>query len=220
MHILFDVPEVAEHPNGFPGYWLQILFISTPSQNFQINALTTTYVRLVEAALVEYRLGEAKLKEYWNTHSSINLAAINRSVSHFESCLSDMHRAVNCFRRLRRHKDLPDGLRTVLSAEKPRFVADRVSDQLRDFRNEMHHLDELVIDGRLQQGKPIALRPDGPEVPHPTETNQTNKTIDRLVIAQRELRFADLASWLTEMARFAEKIAAYKPPAPAQGEAR
>ena len=212
MYIFFDVPDVNEHQNGFPGYWLQILFISSVSQNFQINALTTTYVRLVEAALVEYRFGQDKLKEYWNTHTSINLSAMHRAVSHFESCLSDMHRAISCFTRLRRHKDLPGSLRQVLSAEKPRFVADHVSDQLRAFRNEIHHLDELVMDGRLQQGQSIALRPDGPEVPHPTEPNQTNKTIDRLVIAQRELKFADLSAWLTEMGRFAEKIAAYQGP--------
>jgi hypothetical protein len=29
--------------------------------------LATTYVRLVEAALVEYRLGQSKLKGYWSS---------------------------------------------------------------------------------------------------------------------------------------------------------
>ena len=212
MYIFFDVPEIEEHPNGFPEYWLQVLFINTISPNFQISALTTTYVRLVEAALVEYRLGQTKLKEYWNTHTSVNLSAMHRSVSHFESCLSDMHRAINCFTRLRRHKDLPHGLGLVLNTERPRFVTDQVSDQLRALRNKIHHLDDMIMDGRLQQGQSIALRPDGLEVTHPTEPNQTNKTIDRLVIAQRELKFADLAAWLVEMARLAEKIAAYVAP--------
>jgi hypothetical protein len=212
MYICFDVPDINEHQNGFPRYWLRMLFISSVSQNYQINALTTTYIRLVEAALVEYRFGQDKLKEFWNTHTSINLSAMHRAVSHFESCLSDMHRAIKCFRRLRRHKDLPDSLRQVLKAEKPGFGTDRVFDQLRSFRNEVHHLDDLVMDGRLQEGQPIALKPDGPEVPHSTEPNQTNKTIDRLVIAERELKFADLAAWLTEMGRFAEKIAAYQDP--------
>ena len=212
MYIFFDVPDISEYQNGFPGYWLQILFISSVSENFQINALTTTYVRLVEAALVEYRLGQARLKEYWNTHTSINLSSMHRAASHFESCISDMHRAILCFRPLRRHKDLPDSLRQVLNAEKPRFIADHVSDQLREFRNAIHHLDQRVMKGLLQQGQPIALKPDGPEVPHPTEPNQTNKTIDRLVIAELELKFADLAAWLTEMGRFAEKFADYQGP--------
>ena len=210
MYVEFDVQDISEYPNGFPGYWLQILFINPISDNYHISSLTTTFIRIVEAAIVEYRLGAQKLKEYWNTHSSINLGAMNRSVSHFESCLSDMHRATNCFTRLRRNRDLPESLRRVLSEQRPRFVADYVSDQLRIFRNEIHHTEEYLMDGRIQQGQPIAVRPDGPEVPHPTEANQTVKTIDRLVIGQLELKFSDLASWLREMGRFAEKISTYQ----------
>lgn len=210
MYVHFDVPDVTDFPKGFPSYWLQVLFIGSITDSFQINSLATTYIRLVEAALVEYQLGQSRLLEYWNTHTSINLSAMNRAVSHFESCLSDMHRAIKSFTRMRRHKDLPERLRQVLNTQRPRFVADHVSGQLRSFRNEIHHLDELVMDGRIQQGQSIALRPDGPEVPHPTEPNQTNKTIDRLVIAQRELKFSDLAVWLHEMGMFAEKIASYK----------
>jgi hypothetical protein len=100
----------------------------------------------------------------------------------------------------------------ALNEKKPRFVADQISDHLRAIHNEIHHLEEILIDGRLQEGQAIALKPNGPETPHPTEPNQTVKTIDRLVIAQRELRFWSLATWLTEMGRFAEKIAAYEAP--------
>jgi len=210
MYVEFDVQDISEYPNGFPGYWLKILFINPISDNYHISSLTTTFIRLVEAAIVEYRLGAQKLKEYWNTHSSINLGAMNRSVSHFESCLSDMHRATNCFMRLRRNIELPEGLRKVLSEQRPRFVADYVSDQLRTFRNEIHHTEAHLMDGRIQQGQPIAVKPDGPEVPHPTEENQTVKTIDRLVIGQLELKFSDIAFWLREMGRFAEKISTYQ----------
>ena len=212
MYVSIEVPEIDEYPNGFPLHWLKVWFIGSVSSSFQINALATTYIRLVEAALVEYRLGQSKLKEYWGTHTSLNIRAIDRAISHFESCLSDMHRAINCFTRLRRHKELPEGLRLALNEEKPRFVADQISDQLRAIRNEIHHLEDLVMDGRLQEGQAFALMPDGPETPHPTEPNQTVKTIDRLVIAQRELQFSHLATWLTEMGRFAEKIVAYEIP--------
>ncbi|MFZ2148278.1 MAG: hypothetical protein WAV28_13760 [Sedimentisphaerales bacterium] len=210
MYVSIEVPEIKEYSIGFPQYWLKALFIGPISLQFQINALATTYIRLVEAALAEYRLGQSKLKEFWDTHDSLNLAAMYRAVSHFESCLSDMHRAINCFTRLRRHRDLPEGLRLALNEQKPRFIADQISDQLRLIRNDIHHLEELVMDGRLQEGQAIALKPDGPETPHPTEPNQTIKTIDRLVIAQREVKFSDLATWLTEMGRFAEKIASYE----------
>ncbi len=66
------------------------------------------------------------------------------------------------------------------------------------------------MDGRIQQGQPIAVKPDGPEVPHPTEKNQTVKSIDRLVIGQLEVKFSDIAIWLKEMGLFAEKISTYQ----------
>jgi len=210
MYVSIEAPEINEFPNGFPLYWLKGFSHHPVSFNFQINSLATTYVRLIEAALVEYRLGLSKLKEFWEIHTSLNLSAVHQSVSHFESCLSDMHRAINCFTRLRRHKDLPEDLRSVLNEEKPRFIASHIADQLRDIRNDIHHLEELVMNGPLQEGQFITLVADGPETPHPTEPNQTIKVIDRLVIAQRELKFSSLAAWLTEMGHFAEKIAIYE----------
>lgn len=210
MYVNFDIPEIQNYKKGFPHFWVKVVFIGAFSSSYQLRALATTYIRLVEAALVEYRLGESKLKEFWGTNESINLGAMNRSVAHFESCLSDMHRAIMCFTRFRRHKDLPENLQLVLKQERPRFASSQISDQLRIIRNEIHHLEELVMKGHIQQGQSFTLSPNGPEIPHPSEPNQTIKTIDRLVIAQRELLFRDIAIWLTEMGSFADKIAKYE----------
>jgi|RhiMethySRZTD1v2_1073278.scaffolds.fasta_scaffold81391_5 hypothetical protein len=137
---------------------------------------------------------------------SLNLGAMHRCIAHFESCLSDMQRAIRCYRRLRRNRD-QDPLSLALNTEPAAFAADAVADRVRHIRNEIHHLDENLIEGRLQLGQWIALRPDGPERPHPTEAHQTIKSIDRLTIAGRELLFSDLATWLKEVAHVADKIA-------------
>lgn len=208
MYIEFDVPEISEYASGFPQYWLKIVFIQSPSTQYQINALTSTYVRLVEAAIVEYHAGAAKLKEFWNTHTSFNLGAMHRSMSHFEACISDMHRATNCFRRLRGGQD---PLCAVLRTEKAQFANDTVADVFRAIRNEIHHLEGSVMDGTIRDGQPFALHPDGLEKPHPTEPGQTIKTIDRLVIGSHEVLLRDLATWLKEMGRFATIIAEFLP---------
>ena len=212
MYVSIKIPDIKEYPEGFPNYWLNFLFGRSISTNYQVTALASTYVRLVEAALAEYRLAMPKLDEFWNTHTSLNLGAMHRAISHFESCLSDMHRAINCFTRLRRHKDLPKSLQLKLNEQRPRFVADQISDQIREMRNAIHHLEEQVMNGTIQVGEPIALKPDGPERPHASEANQTVKTIDRLVIGQSELLFTDVAAWLSEMGRFADKIGTYEAP--------
>lgn len=211
MYVTVSIPDIEEYPQGFPQFWLNSLLVASVSSNHQIVALAKTYVRLVEAALAEYKLGAQKLREFWDTHDSFNLGAAHRAVSHFESCLSDMYRATNCFRRLRRHPQ-GDGLSIALNEERAGFATDAVADRFRLVRHEIHHLEELVMDGRLIEGQPIALKPDGPETAHPTEAGQTNKAIDRLVIGQREILFSELSAWLKEMGRFAQKIAEFIPP--------
>jgi hypothetical protein len=213
MHIIFDVPALDKYPSGFLGFWGSVLFVGHLSSSFQVNTLATTYVRLVEASFIEYRFGRETLFEFWNTHDSIRLSAFNRSIAHFECCLSDMYRAVKCFTRLRRHPDLPVSLKKALNEHRPLFVADVVADRLGKVRNEVHHLEELVMDGRLEMGQPSALSADGPETPHPTEPNQTNKTIDRLKIASREISFRELVMWLHEMGDFAARIESAARPA-------
>ncbi len=208
MYVEFELPEIPEHFSSLAQYWLKALFIQSPSDRYQINALISTYVRLVEAALIEYHLGAIKLREFWSTHSSVNLGAMHRSMSHFETCISDMYRATNCFRRLRRDKN---HLSRMLCAERANFATDSIADRFRTIRHEIHHLEELVMKEQIADGQPFALKPDGPEVPHPTKPNQTIKTIDRLVIGTREVRFSELAEWLTEMANFALKITDFLP---------
>lgn len=210
MYIEFDTPDISEFSSGFPGYWLKSIFIQSPSEKYQVNALTSTYIRLVEAALFEYSSGISKLKEFYGTNSSINISALHRSVSHFEACISNMHRAINCFRRLRRDRD-KDPLAMHLNAEKSNFAAEAVAKKLRDMRNEIHHLDEMVLDGRVSNGQPFALGASGRETAHPSEPNQTIKTIDRICIGSKEIKFQELHTWLTEMAGFAQKITDFLP---------
>lgn len=210
MYIEFNIPDLSEAAEGVPQFWLEVLFIGSPSNRYQINALTKTYVRLVEAALIEYQYGAAKLREFWGTHDSINLRAMNRSISQFETCISNMYRATKCFTRLRRDRgQVP--LSRELSLEKAKFATNTVSDKLRAIRNEIQHLERMLLGDHIAEDQPIALKPDGPEVVHPTEPNQTIKTIDRLVVGTREVRFTELADWLTEMLRFAKKIADFLP---------
>lgn len=192
------MPVAQAIPDTFTQYWLRSIFIRSASTRFEINALTSTYVRLVSAALVEYEEGSKRLREFWSTHTSVNLSAMNRSTSYFESCIFNVNRAINCFRRLRGDR-LHDPIALALRQQKFLFSQDEIADRIREMRNEIHHLEDSVLDGLITQGQDFALKADGPEVPHPTESNQTVKTIDRLVIGNHEILFSELVQWLEEM---------------------
>ncbi len=205
MYVEFDIPKISPEPDAFAQYWLRSFFIRPASTRYEINALANTYVRLVSAALVEYEEGDKCLKAVWETSDSFNLGALHRSISHFEACIFNANRATNCFRRLRGDR-LHDPIAIALRQQRFLFAHDSIANRIRDMRNEIHHLEESVLDGRVARGQNFALRADGPEVSHPTEQNQTVKTIDRLVIGSHEISFRELSQWLEEMMCAVSKI--------------
>ena len=210
MIVDFTLPEVSVPTSAMSDYWLRYFFVGSPSQNRQVNALASTYMRLVEAAIVEYGLGSEALRQVWADQSLLGLRAMHRSISHFESCLSDMHRAIAAYRRLRNHPDR-DPLSLYLTDVKPAFISDKIAFQVRNMRDAVHHPEEMMVNGEAAEGQPIALKPDGDDVPHPTEVGQTIKTFDRLAIGKHLLKFSDIADWLTEMSAVAAKVAQFDP---------
>jgi len=202
MYVVLELPDVEVNYHVFGSFWLKSMFGGGLPADYQVATLASTFVRLVESAIRDYNMGVAGTKQYWGTHDKIALGAIQQATSHFESCISDMHRAVKCFTRLRRHPNL--GSLNVINSQRPNFVSASVHDQLRNARNEIHHMEELVMKGDIVQGQAAAIRADGPEVVHPSELGQTIKTIDRLSVGNCEVLLCDVADWLLEMTQFCE----------------
>jgi len=210
MRVLIEAPDLPAHPRGFPAFWSRLLPLhgGPVSQRYQVHALAGSYVRLVEVALFEYRHGCAELRDFWETSDTVKLSAFNRSISHFETCVMSMHRAIGCYRRLRRNKD-QDPLAIELNRARPEFITARIADRLRDVRHEIQHLDERLADGEILEGQSFALRPDGPDLPDPLKPDGRLKVFDRLSIGSKEILFKDLAAWLGEMCRVADRIATF-----------
>lgn len=213
MVIEFELPDIQVPTQAISEYWLRYAFVGSPSQSSQVNALANTYMRLCEAAIVEYRLGSIALREVWADPASLGLRTLHRSVSHFESCITDVHRAIAAYRRLRNHR-ARDPLSLHLADVKPAFISDQISYQVRAIRDAVHHLEEKVVNGDVAEGQPIALKPDGHELPHPSATGQTIKTYDRLAIGPHILKFSELAELLAEMSYVASKVAEFDPSPP------
>lgn len=210
MYVTISIPPGPTVLTAVPHYWTQYIFRGSPSELYEVNALAYTYLRLVEAAAAEYQLAATALREFWANHNSLGLPMMNRSISHFETCISDVHRAIETYRRLRNHR-ARDALSVYLADHKPAFVSDNIANRYREVRDAIHHLPEKIVKGEVTEGQFVALKPDGPEVAHSTETGQTIKTFDRLVIGAHELTFDELAYALAELAATAERIANFQP---------
>lgn len=206
MRVNIEIPDIVVYEHGFANFWLDFRYSGKSPADDKVRILTMTYMRLTEAALTEYRLGKEKVEEFWTTHSHFNFGAALRATTHFECCLADMKLGIRVFTVLRKDKALPCRMRTYLSQHKPKFVKDAENKTLLEMRDEIHHVEEHVIRGKIIPDQYIALLPTGPETDHPTEPGQAVKTIDRLVIGGYELLFSDLAALLKEMVEFAHEI--------------
>ena len=209
MYVELDLPTAPDVRESVAEYWSRYLFVGSPSGLYQVNALVTTFMRLAEAAIVEYTLGAQALRTFWSPdRTSMDISSMHRAIFHFESSLSAIHRAVETYRRLRSHKS-QDPLVVHVKALKPSFVSDRVANRFKEARNVIQHLSEMVMNGEVAEGQPVALKPEGPEVPHPSEPGQTVKTFDRVVVGSHEIYFREVVLTLQELAGAATHIAQF-----------
>jgi hypothetical protein len=211
MRIKLDLPELTEFQNGFPGYWMSVIFMGNRPDTYHTHAITATYVRSVEAAFFEYRQGRSLVYKTWvDRHpSTIPIGTQNLACSSFEQCLTSMHRCVRCMLRIRGGREVPQALKDLIPT-RPRFVEDRIADRIRGVRDAIQHLEEVVLDGTIPENTPFMLGAVGPERPIPEEPRQTLKTIDRLQIGNFEITFLELCTWLKEMGQCAEQISKFE----------
>jgi hypothetical protein len=140
MRIELELPELPEFPDGFPDYWLNILFTNNRQTSYQVRAMTTTYVRLVEAAMTEYRQARSLVHAVWSNGGTKGWLGIhNRACAYFESCLTNMHRAVRFMMKILSRPDVPRALKDLFP-NKPLFTRSHIADRICNVRDAIHHL--------------------------------------------------------------------------------
>jgi hypothetical protein len=101
MLISIEIPEIEGFETGFPLYWIHGYAQGNIFENLHIKALSTTYIRLVELGLKEYRLGKVPLEQFWHPSTSFDVRALHDAIAHFEICITTMHRAIVSTRQSR-----------------------------------------------------------------------------------------------------------------------
>lgn len=210
MHIKVDIPELAWNKNTFGRYWLGIVFMNNRPEGYQVGALVTEYMRLIEAAFKSYKSGRDLIAYVYvgRDPSEFPLGQLQAAITEYETCITCMHRAIRIFRRLRSRVDTPIQFKTDVLT-KAQFNADVIAERIMRMRDIIHHLGEKFGGSEVPDNSWFSIMVDGPEVPLPPEPGQTLKTIDRLVIGKETILFSELSGWLTEMGQYAESIASY-----------
>jgi hypothetical protein len=207
MHVSLEIPDLSGLKTFYPEHYLNVAFLGNRVGGFQVASLVEAFVRLTGASIHQYQTGRAHIEAYWNTHHSIALSAILLGSSYFESCLVNVHRAIQHMKKIRNRDDVPDNLKALLP-KRLRFIEEDAATRIKGVRDTIQHLDEKVLNGEVPESTFAALIATGPTTP--TEDGNELKRIDRLSIGTKELEFSDLAEWLCEMDRCAEGICKYR----------
>lgn len=197
------------------------MFSQFPTSSWKVNVLTSTFVGLAQNVEVEYKQACVYVEDLY-VHSRKNggfsLGSMHMMSRRFEDVISNAHRSIRAFTKLRGHKDAPRHFRDYLNANRPAFSSDAIADRVRDMRNAIHHLDEKLGNGEVEEGQPVHVKLDGSELPVPDseQPNQTLMIYDRIALGPHVISLSELCDWINEMGRQAEYIAAYNitPPEP------
>lgn len=203
-----DIPELTG-PRAFPGQFVNALVgPQCPSPAGQ--AMLTSFVRFVEAARAQYRVGGAAAQTFVSENQ--NLYGFVDASTAFETCNGYMHRAIRCMRAIR-SKPAVSVVANALFPTSPPFMANAVQNSVRNVRDAVQHSYDKVFDGSIVEGTPFMLGLVGTEVSTPTadNPNQTTLTYDGIHIGSQRIHFVNMAVWLDQMAEAAESIVAYHP---------
>lgn len=148
-------------------------------------ALVANYVRIVDAALAEYHAMRAALIRYVSTPNEV-IHPLYEAISHAESCISNLARAVLMAQRIHRDQSGPSIA----------VVSNAIANRLRRFRNKIQHVDEKLLDGTWQ-----------PPDPHCLVTRD-----DRMELYGQEILYSELADWIRTLHRVSSNLAVYREP--------
>lgn len=149
--------------------------------------LTLNYLRTVDHAIAEYELMRRSLYEAVGERT---FGPLFGGIAHLETCLTCCHRAIRFADKVKRTAGAPRLRRhlEIFSAPAARGIIKRFRDQIE------HWYEELPKEG-LSNLRPAILRLGDTSV----------------VFAGQELRYGDIARWLTQLAGVADEWADFDP---------
>lgn len=150
-------------------------------------ALVVNFVRIVDVVLADYHSVRAALTTYVTTPNEF-IYPLFEAISHTETCVTNLLRAIKMARRIRQDKAGPQIDRHIA------VLTNNVADRVLAFRNKIQHVDDTLINGTWQ-----------PPAAHCLITRD-----DRIELYGKEILYAELARWITTLHGIASELATYK----------
>jgi hypothetical protein len=181
MQLVFNIPDLSDLSSRSISLAMRRFFTSSGPKGGEAYALVMNFVRLVDLAVSEYKSGRLAILEFANSNEELRLGSAIRSSAHFEVCIDALKRAINHLKAIRGNPTVPQDLKGLL----PRginLISGEVESKVTQMRHAIQHLEERIQKGEIIEGQSLALQP----------------TRDDLQLGPLNLRYVELAGWITE----------------------
>jgi hypothetical protein len=193
MQLVFNIPDLSHLLSRSTSFAMQRFFTSGGPQGREAYALVMNFVRLVDLAVSEYESGRLAILQFANSNGDFRLSSAIRSSAHFEVSIDALKRAINHLKAIRGNATVSQALKDFLPRG-IRLISGEVEGKVTDIRDAIQHLEERIQKGEIIEGQSFALQP----------------TCDDLQLGSRNLRYIELAEWLTEAHTLSSTLRGYR----------
>ena len=187
----YHVPDLSGlHLRGGV-FLLERVFRGGGPSDYRAYGLVVNFIRLTDLALEEYELARRAVLDFASRTEGLLHPVI--PANHFEACIVALKRALDHLVALKASPHVPMGLKALL----PRhtlILSSGVAKKATDMRDAIQHLDEKIRAGEIAEKEPL--------MPLFME--------EALGLGSLEIKYSELASWITELNTLAEIVARYR----------
>lgn len=190
-----DIPDLSDLRKLSLYFTTRRIFFASGPENSSQYTLVSNYIRLVDLAISEYQEGRERVFSYWQHNGSLVLGAMISATGYFESCLSNIQRALYLLEKIRRHRNLPSDLKDKIPKGLKTFRG-RTNNDIRQMRNIIQHFrkkDKGVDQPSLEESLTLSLK----------------LYSDRLVLGDNLITYQVLSEGLKELHQYANNIHSY-----------
>ena len=194
MQFVFNIPALSHLSSQSISFVMERFLTDSGPQDRKAYALVMNFVRLVDLAVSEYESGRLAILQLANKRNgNLRLGPAIRSTAHFEVCIDALKRAINFLKAIRGNATVPQALKDLLPRTSS-LISGKAEGKVTDMRDAIQHLEERIQKGEIIEGESLALQP----------------TCDDLQLGSRNLRYIELAEWLTEAHTLSSTLRGYR----------
>ena len=171
-----NIPDLEEYLNQTISIWLNSYALGTKKVPTESYFRISNFFRLLNQTTYQYECARQELLLHVDPQNKV-LKHYYSALSHFESCISFLHRTIRFIKSIKRDKS------TQTISRHQSVLTNKTEKDLKDFRDSIEHIDNMIANGEI--------------------TQEMNKILsiseNSIKLKDVEISFSELANWIKQL---------------------